>query len=76
MQITVILAVLLILTSCTSKTECPFCVCGVDVQVEIKDTKKKKFTILKYLPKQTYPAISKYTTINTYTKREVYVGND
>ena len=74
MQITVILAVLLILTSCTSKTECRLDP-GVDVQVEIKE-KKKKFTILKYLPKQTYPAISKYTTINTYTKREVYVGND
>ena len=75
MQITVILAVLLILTSCTSKTECRLDP-GVDVQVESKRQKKKKFTILKYLPKQTYPAISKYTTINTYTKREVYVGND
>ena len=72
MQITVILAVLLILTSCTSKTECRLDP-GVDVQVE---SKTPKSTILKYLPKQTYPAISKYTTINTYTKREVYVGND
>ena len=45
-------------------------------RIKRQKKKKKKFTILKYLPKQTYPAISKYTTINTYTKREVYVGND
>ncbi len=40
MQITVILAVLLILTGCTSKTECRLDP-GVDVQVESpsKDTK-------------------------------------
>ena len=71
MQITVILAVLLILTSCTSKTECRLDP-GVDVQVNQRQ--KKKFTILKY-PKQTSSQL-KYTTINTYTKREVYVGND
>jgi len=40
MQITVILTVLLILTGCTSKTECRLDP-GVDVQVELpsKDTK-------------------------------------